>query len=151
MGAGPDYSVDHEKVHYVGEVKAQDLPEWYRAGDVYMHLAWLENCGNTQMESMACGLPVLCTNQGGIGETVKKADGGIVSKADEPFEFMAVDLYDPPRPDYQVVLQDLKALFDNLDDYKKRIKYEEVGIDKAAREYCQFLYEIYHKNLKNNL
>jgi glycosyltransferase involved in cell wall biosynthesis len=145
LGGNPDFVIDHEKIHYIGEVNAQELPRWYRTGDVYLHMAWLENCGNTQIEAMACGLPVLCTNQGGIGETVSKADGGIVSKADRTFQFKPVDLYQPPRPEYQIVLKDLKEIFKRLEEYKRRIQYEEVSIDIAARRYCEFMAEVFHQ------
>ena len=49
----------------------------HRTADIYVHLAWIEPCGNTQIEAMACGLPVVCCNNGGIGETIKNSSGGI--------------------------------------------------------------------------
>lgn len=139
LGGDPDHRVDHERVHYVGEIPAARLPSWYRTGDLYLHLAWLEACGNTQVEAMACGLPVLCTNLGGIGETVRKADGGIVSNADAPFELDLVDLYAPPRPDHGVLSRDLNRMLDHLEDHKGRIRREALSVDRAAELYCAFL------------
>ena len=143
LGGDPDYVIKHEQVHYIGEVKPSMLADWYRTGDIYIHLAWLENCGNTQMEAMACGLPVLCTNLGGIGETVKKADGGIVSEADEPFNFSPVNLYDPPRPNHHIIIKDLKKIFNNISMYKNRILFKELSIGQAALAYCGFLSEVF--------
>ena len=31
------------------------LSKWYRSADIYLHLAWIEPCGNTQIEAMAQG------------------------------------------------------------------------------------------------
>ncbi len=142
LGGDPDHRVEHERVHYVGEIPASRLASWYRTGDLYLHLAWLEACGNTQVEAMACGLPVLCTNLGGIGETVRKADGGIVSEADAPFELEPVDLYSPPRPDHEVLSRDLNRMLDNLEEHKIRIRRETLSVDRAAELYCAFLEEV---------
>jgi len=139
LGRDPDHRVEHERVHYVGEIPAARLPSWYRTGDLYLHLAWLEACGNTQVEAMACGLPVLCTNLGGIGETVQRADGGIVSEADAPFDLELVDLYSPPRPDHEALFRDLNRMLDNLEDHKGRIRREALSVDRAAGLYCTFL------------
>ncbi len=139
LGGDPDHRIDHERIHYLGEIRPSRLPIWYRTADVYLHLAWLEACGNTQVEAMACGLPVLCTNLGGIGETVRKADGGIVSQADAPFDLKPVNLYDPPRPDGDVLFRDLNRLLDGLDHFKARISLEELSVDQAALQYCAFL------------
>jgi len=143
LGGDPDHRVEHERVHYIGEIRPSKLASWYRTGDVYIHLAWLEACGNTQVEAMACGLPVLCTNLGGIGETVRKADGGIVSQADEPFDLELVDLYHPPVPDQDVLAADLHMLLDRLEERKARIRFETLGIAKAAVEYCAFMKKVF--------
>lgn len=139
LGRDPDHRVAHDRIHYIGEIRPSRLADWYRTADVYVHLAWLEACGNTQVEAMACGLPVLCTNLGGIGETVRKADGGIVSRADAPFDLEPVDLYDPPRPDADVLFEDLNRLLDDLEGFKSRIRTETLSVDRAAQAYCDFL------------
>jgi len=58
LGGNPDYVVKHRDVFYAGKINPKELPAWYRTGDLYLHLAWFESCGNTQIEAMACGLPV---------------------------------------------------------------------------------------------
>jgi 1,2-diacylglycerol 3-alpha-glucosyltransferase len=151
LGAEPDHRMEHEKIHYVGEIRPSKLASWYRTGDVYIHLAWLEACGNTQVEAMACGLPVLCTNLGGIGETVRKAGGGIVSETDEPFDLDLVNLYDPPRPDHDVLARDLNTLLDDLENYKKKIRFNELGIEQAAIQYCDFLNRVFRGGLTTTL
>lgn len=144
LGEHPDYVVDDEDIIYVGEIPAEELPAWYRTGNVYLHLATLEICGNTQMEAIACGLPVLCTNNGGIGETVRAANAGIVSGADQAFRFEKVAHYDPPAPDYERLLADMRTLIENYRFYQEHINYDAVSIDLAAQQYVDFIKEVFH-------
>ena len=136
---------NHQKiddVYFIGKVNLDDLPYWYRAADVYLHLCWIEACGNTQIEALACGLPVLCCNNGGIGETVVRSRGGIVSHSDKDYNFEKVDLYNPPEPDYKVLKFDLEKILANYQHYKKNIDYTFLDIDMAAKEYISFIKNI---------
>ncbi len=131
-----------EDVFFAGKVDLNDLPYWYRAADVYVHLCWIEACGNTQIEALACGIPVLCCNNGGIGETVKLSRGGIVSLADKNYNYNEVDLYNPPEPDYGILSSDLDKIINNHDFYKKNINYKYLDINKGAEDYVNFLNRI---------
>jgi glycosyltransferase involved in cell wall biosynthesis len=143
LGKNPDYVIDNNNIFYVGEVPFDDLPGWYRTGDIYIQLSWLEPCGNTQIEAIACGLPTLCTNRGGIRETIIRSKGGIVSAADESFEFKKIDIYNPPEPDYNILIKDMCNILENISFYQKRIDYQKVDINLAAREYIDFIERIY--------
>src|SRR5690606_17211466 len=99
LGKNPDYVVNDKDIKYVGEIPSEDLPSWYRSGNLYLHLATLEPCGNTQIEAIACGLPTICTNNGGIKETIISANAGIVSQADPVYTFEKIDHYNPNPPD----------------------------------------------------
>ncbi len=127
-----------ENVYFVGPKKIGELPFWYRAADVYVHLCWIEACGNTQIEALACGVPVLCCNNGGIGETVECSKGGIVSLADKKYEFNEIDLYKPPEPDYKILKKDLEKILANYNFYKKNIDYNYLDIARAAEKYVSF-------------
>lgn len=144
LGGDPDYVVKDDSIIYAGEIKPNDLPRWYRTGDLYLHLAWIEPCGNTQIEAMACGLPVVCTNNGGIGETVIRANGGIVSQADEEFKFNKIDYYNPPEPNYEILINDIVKIFQDYDNYKNNIDYKKLDINYAARKYIDFMKQVYN-------
>jgi 1,2-diacylglycerol 3-alpha-glucosyltransferase len=47
------------RVHLVPNVPPQEMPEWYRAADVFAHAALQEPFGIVFLEAMACGLPVV--------------------------------------------------------------------------------------------
>jgi glycosyltransferase involved in cell wall biosynthesis len=53
------------------------------AADVLLHPARVENTGLTLLESLACGLPVLCTAACGYATYIAESSGGIV--LNEPF------------------------------------------------------------------
>ena len=140
-------SIDNNSnIFYVGEIKPDELSPWYRTADVYIHLAWLEPCGNTQIEAMASGLPVICCNNGGIGETVKKANGGIVVNCDELFLPKLVDYYNPPEPNYIELKNAVEEIFENLPKYRRSIDYNYLNVDNAAKLYFQFIKNVHEKN-----
>ncbi len=141
LGKGADYIVEHQRIHYVGEVEPTKLPHWYRTGDIYIHLAWLEACGNTQVEAMGCGLPVLCTNEGGAREVVEKAQAGFIAQADEKYDFTLADLYNPPAPDYEIIAKDIEYMFDHYTTFHDNMNYTAIDIDMAARKYVDFIRE----------
>ena len=128
-----------ENIISIGEVKPNLLSKWYRTADIYLHLAWIEPCGNTQIEAMASGIPVVCCNNGGIGETVIKAKGGIVVETDDQFEMNLIDYYNPPKPNYQNLKNAVEKIYDDYQDYKNKIDYDYLNIDLAAKEYCEFI------------
>ena len=90
---GEKKNFNNQNIISIGEVSPNSLSKWYRTADIYLHLAWIEPCGNTQIEAMASGVPVICCNNGGIGETVNEASGGIVVDADMPFQMELIDYY----------------------------------------------------------
>jgi len=147
LGDHPDYVMNDPDILYTGAIPPENLPAWYRTGDVYIHLATLEICGNTQIEAIACGLPVICTNNGGIGETIRSANAGIVSAADPEFTFEKVAHYHPAAPDYHILLEDIQKLLYQYQDYKNNIRSEAVSIDDAARKYVRFITDIFSRHL----
>jgi len=138
LGGNPDCIIDDKDIIYIGEINPDELALWYRTGDIYLHLAWIEPCGNTQIEAMSCGLPVICTNTGGIGETIINANGGIVSKCDEVYDFKLVNRYEPPEPDYEILLNDIQMVIKNIDYYKNNIIRKSLDINKASIKYIDF-------------
>lgn len=61
-----------ERIHILGPQGRQRLHELYATCDVFlsMTLHHDENFGLAQVEAMACGAPVICTNWGGLRDTV---------------------------------------------------------------------------------
>ena len=132
---------NNKNLIFAGEIEPHNLATWYRTADVYIHLAWIEPAGNTQNEAIGCGLPVVCSNNGGLKETVIRANAGLVSLTDNIFDYNFVDYYNPPEPNYSNLLRDVKYIFNNLDLFKSKIKYNEVDINLVAKNYEKFIKE----------
>jgi glycosyltransferase involved in cell wall biosynthesis len=59
----------------LGFVPPADLPDWYRAADVFVYPSFYEGFGLPPVEAMACGCPVLSSLAGALEETVGGAAG----------------------------------------------------------------------------
>lgn len=62
----------------------QDVGQFYRAADILVHPARLENTGTTLVEALIAALPVLTTTVCGYASHVRAAEGGVVLP--EPFD-----------------------------------------------------------------
>lgn len=60
-----------DRVHFAGRIAHSDLPAWLRRADVFVQPSIGEEAfGISVVEAMACGLPVLATENGGMKEIV---------------------------------------------------------------------------------
>ncbi len=60
-------------IHCPGFVPPADLPDWYRAADVFVFPSLYEGFGLPPIEAMACGCPVLSSRRGALADTVGNA------------------------------------------------------------------------------
>jgi glycosyltransferase involved in cell wall biosynthesis len=65
-------------VTFVGYLPQRDTPPAYRAGDVFALSSDFDNSPNVVLEAMACGLPIVTTDAGGVREFVTDRAGGRV-------------------------------------------------------------------------
>ncbi|TVR50751.1 MAG: glycosyltransferase family 1 protein [Puniceicoccaceae bacterium] len=64
-----DYNL-HDRVTLTGSVSEEDLPDFYRAADVFVLSSRYEPFGMTAIEAMACGTPTVMTTHGGLHRAV---------------------------------------------------------------------------------
>jgi glycosyltransferase involved in cell wall biosynthesis len=67
-----------DSVTLLDKVKNTSLPDYYRAASVFALPSYYETISKVTMEAMACGLPVVATNSGGIPEVVDDRVTGLV-------------------------------------------------------------------------
>ena len=132
-------NVAYPHIYHVGFVQPGELPAWYRTGNIFLFLSWLDHCPNTVIEALACGLPVVCTNQGGTKELVELTNGGIAAEADREFNFEPVELYNPPKPDYQRILDAINRIITKYDNYVMGMDKSKINIDYVAINYYNFI------------
>jgi D-inositol-3-phosphate glycosyltransferase len=73
-----------DRVTFAGEVPHADTPPWFRTGDVFALSSDFDNSPNAVLEAMACGLPIVATDVGGVREFVGAGTGGVVVRPRDP-------------------------------------------------------------------
>lgn len=59
-----------------------ELAQWYSLADVFFNPTWEEALGLTNMESIACGTPVITYNTGGSVESISEDTGFVIKQGD---------------------------------------------------------------------
>jgi glycosyltransferase involved in cell wall biosynthesis len=90
LGEGPQESVLRaraaalgvsESVKFAGYAPQEETPAWYRTADVFALSSDFDNSPNVVLEAMACGLPVVATDVGGLRDyIVPEVNGLLVPK-----------------------------------------------------------------------
>ena len=70
-----------EQVLFPGFVPTAELPDWYRAAELFVYPSLYEGFGLPVLEAMACGTPVLCSQANSLMEIV--ADSAYTFPADD--------------------------------------------------------------------
>jgi glycosyltransferase involved in cell wall biosynthesis len=89
-----------EAVRFVGSRGRAELRDYYAAADVFVTTPWYEPFGITPVEAMACGTPVIGANVGGIKDTVRHGETGLLVPPKDPdalADALAAVLGDPAR------------------------------------------------------
>jgi glycosyltransferase involved in cell wall biosynthesis len=77
--------VIRQRIRFVGHIPNEDLDRYYRAADVVVFPSvWDEPFGIPPVEAMAAGVPVVCSDTGGIRETVLDGKTGFLVPPGEP-------------------------------------------------------------------
>jgi D-inositol-3-phosphate glycosyltransferase len=67
-----------DRVRLVGSVARDGVPDLIRSADVVACCPWYEPFGLVAVEAMACGVPVVASNVGGLAETVVDGVTGLL-------------------------------------------------------------------------
>ena len=130
---------DDNHIIYLPFVENKEMSKYLRSADIYLFLSWLDACPNSVLEAIACNIPVICTNQGGTKEILNITSGGIIVNADEVYNYKAVNLQEPPKPNYEKIIDAITLMVKDLDFYKKQIDTTKIDINYVASRYYAFL------------
>ncbi|MCX6703308.1 MAG: glycosyltransferase family 4 protein [Candidatus Zambryskibacteria bacterium] len=73
-----------ERVWFAGFVDQKDIPVFLRVSDIFVRASRSEGFGNSFIEAMAAGLPVIATPVGGIPDFIDDKETGVFACADNP-------------------------------------------------------------------
>lgn len=73
-----------ERVRFVGFVAHEKLPPYLWASDIFVRPSLSEGMGNSFIEAMAAGLPVIATPVGGIPDFLKDGETGLFCEVGNP-------------------------------------------------------------------
>jgi glycosyltransferase involved in cell wall biosynthesis len=124
----------HPRVKYLGFIPPNELPAYYRAADVMLHLAYVDWCPNTVVEALACGVPVITTHNGGVPELVR--NNGIVIKSEPDYDMEFVDFQKLPKVDPDLVASAIDTVIDNKPWFIH--EREDVYMDYCVDRYIDF-------------
>lgn len=104
-------NVNAKNIFSLPKIKPHDLPKYLQMADCMVHLSWLDWCPNSVVEGLACGLPVLCSHNGGTKELVK--NDGVVIKIEDDYKIgEQVPLYKPPKVDIDTIVKGVLKLIE---------------------------------------
>ncbi len=110
----------------IGRVNGvQEMAEWYSAADLYVNLTLEDTFPTTNLESMACGTPVVTYAAGGSPESLTEETGRVV-----------------PCSDLEEAVKSIRELLSDGIDRKEacRKRAEEYSAGKRFREYLDQVY-----------
>lgn len=73
-----------ERVQFLGQVNYQDIPKYLQVSDVFVRPSLSEGMGNSFIEAMAAGIPVVATEIGGITDFLHDRWTGVFCKVKNP-------------------------------------------------------------------
>ena len=97
LGSNPSLHREVRDVFFVGNIPHDECMQVYSSCDWMIHLAWLDHCPNTVVESLSCGTPVICSEDGGTAELV--GGYGIVMKETDRYDYSLTHYDSPPELD----------------------------------------------------
>jgi glycosyltransferase involved in cell wall biosynthesis len=78
-----------DAVKFIGYVPQDNTAAWYRSADVFALSSDFDNSPNVVLEAMACGLPIVSTDVGGLREYVTAPANGLLTPKGDAHAFAA--------------------------------------------------------------
>jgi len=73
-----------DRIEFVGAVPNRDVGSWLNSGDIFLNTTTVDNTPISVIEAMACGLPVVSTNVGGLPFLLSNEEDALLVPSDDP-------------------------------------------------------------------
>lgn len=124
------------KVDLIGPYSQSQAPSIYQQGDILLHLKYADACPTTIIEAMACGLPIIALDSGGMPELV--ADAGVLIKTDFSWD----KVFYPSETD---IITAIKATLLNYENLR------ELAVKRAKGNFSRTIWLAKHREIFNQL
>jgi glycosyltransferase involved in cell wall biosynthesis len=113
-----------DRVEFLGHIEHSEMPKYLKVSDIFIRPSLSEGMGNSFVEAMAAGLPIIATQEGGIMDFLfdpdrnsdKKPTGRAVNTRDPEGIAGAVKLYLKDKEKTQEIIKNARELaFDKYD------------------------------------
>ena len=86
LNRAPNHEVlaDSNRVQFLGFIPHKNMPPYLQISDIFVRPSLSEGLGNSFLEAMAAGLPVIATPVGGIPDFLKDGETGLFCEVDNP-------------------------------------------------------------------
>jgi glycosyltransferase involved in cell wall biosynthesis len=71
-----------ERVKFLGFIDHKELPSFLQSSDIFVRTSRSEGLGNSFLEAMACRIPVIATDVGGISDFLINNETGVFVEVD---------------------------------------------------------------------
>jgi len=137
LGDAPDYAdgSPRKNVFFTGSLPHEICLQVFSIADAMIHLAYLDHCPNTVVESISQDCPVICASSGGTHELVR--ENGLVIQEEKVFNFKPHDYTNPP----DINIEDA-TLFDKIDQLiakKSSLRKDYIDIGTIVDKYIEVL------------
>lgn len=133
---GTNEKVRDSKIKYLGEMNPKLVMRYYRSSTALIHLARLDACPNTVVESLSVGKPVICNNSGGTPELVK--DDGIILNIDPPDNFKTFAMKHVDSVNKNIIAEGIHQCINK----QWNINRPEFDMSYCSSQYYQFCREV---------
>jgi glycosyltransferase involved in cell wall biosynthesis len=132
LGSNPTLVPDPH-IFFAGSQPHEVCLEIFSAANWMIHLAWLDHCPNTVIESLSQETPVICSEQGGTKELVQGF--GLILKEENDYFFELANYEKPPH----IKIEQINCKLPKKEDLSVSF---DVTMDRCLKEYLQFMSSI---------
>jgi glycosyltransferase involved in cell wall biosynthesis len=110
------------RVEFVGQIGHAEMPAYLKASDIFIRASRSEGMGNSFVEAMAAGLPVIATREGGIADLLFDEK----RNPDKPITGWAVDKDSPEQ-----IAEAVQAIMGNPEKVRRVVATAQAMVEET--------------------